>query len=173
MGLERTAERIALTFVVYLLTFNCCATHLRGDERGSVDRLRKDRGGLVEPSAALAAYGRRIMTHAEARLSAGEPFLVLNAIQETCAFRHWTLLAAHVRSTHVHLIVDGITAASCAIRDLKAYSSRALNANGVRRRWARGGDARRLPDAHAVRAAVRYVVDKQGPPMAVYIHPDL
>jgi REP element-mobilizing transposase RayT len=164
---------LPLGFVVHLLTFNCYGTHLRGDEKGSLDRAREGRGGPIEPSSTLVNYGKRTMTHAEARLDLGESFLVLSAIRETCAFRHWTLLAAHVRSTHAHLVVDGIMEASCAIRDFKAYASRALNGEGVHRRWARGGNARLLHDSRAVRAAVRYVVDCQGPPMAAYIAPDL
>jgi len=144
---------------------------MRGDELGSVDRAREGRGGPIEPSVLLVNYGKRIMTHAEASLDLGESSLVLNAIRETCAFRRWTLLAAHVRSTHVHVVVDGITEASFAIRDFKAYASRALNAEGVRRRWARGGNARLLRDYRAVSAAVRYVVNRQGPPMALCIAP--
>jgi hypothetical protein len=112
------------------------------------------------------------MTGAEASLDPGEAVIVLRAILETCSYRDWTLLAAHVRSTHAHLVVDGIMEVSSAIRDFKAYASRALNRKGVRRRWARGGNARPLREAGAVRAAVRYVVDGQGPPMAVYIAPD-
>jgi REP element-mobilizing transposase RayT len=139
---------------------------------GSVDRTREGRGGPLPPSVPLVNYGERIMTHPEASLDRSESFLVLNAIRKTCAFRHWTLLAVHVRSTHVHVVVDGITEASCAIRDFKAYASRALNSEGVRRRWARGGNASLLRDSRAVRAAARYVVDCQGPPMAAYIAPD-
>jgi hypothetical protein len=116
--------------VVYFLTFNCYGTHLRGYEKGSVDRAREGRGGAIEPSAALVNYGKRTMTDAEARLDLDESFLVLSAIRKTCAFRHWTLLAAHIRSTHVHLVVDGSMEASCAIRDFKAYASRALNGSG-------------------------------------------
>jgi REP element-mobilizing transposase RayT len=155
-----------------LLTFSCYGTHLRGDERGSVEREREGRGGPIEPSASLVNYGKRAMTHAEASLSSSESLVVLDAIRQTCAFRRWTLLAAQVRSTHVHLVVDGIGDASGAIRDFKAYASRTLNLGGVRRRWARGGNVRLLGDSSAVRAAVRYVVDRQGPPMAVYIAPD-
>jgi len=155
--------------MVHLLTFNCYGTHLRGAEMGSADRTREGRGGPIEPSVALVEYGKRIMTHAESRFDPSESCLVLNAIRETCAFRGWTLLAAQVRSTHVHVVVDGIVEVSCAIRDLKAYASRALNAKGVRRRWARGANARLLRDFQAVRAAVPYVVACQGPPMAVYV----
>jgi hypothetical protein len=158
--------------VTYILTFNCYGTHFHGAADGSVDRTRERRGGPVEASVALVAYEERAMTHAEASLEPAESFTVLRAIVETCAFRNWTLLAAHVRSTHAHLVVDGILEVSGAIRDFKAYASRALNRAGARRRWARGGNARLLPNRGAVRAAVRYVVDGQGPPMAVYIAPD-
>jgi len=137
-----------------------------------VDRARERRGGPIEPSAKLVAYEKRGMTDIEASLDPGEAPVVLRAILETCAFRNWTLLAAHVRSTHVHLVVDGIMEASGAIRDFKAYASRALNHAGVRRRWSRGGNVRLLHESKAVRAAVRYVVDGQGPPMAVYVAPD-
>jgi hypothetical protein len=158
--------------VIYLVTFNCYGSHLRGDEKGSVDRSREGRGGSIEPSSALVNYGKRAMTHVENTLALSESFLVLNAIRETCAFRNWMLLAAHVRTTHVHLVVDGIVDASCAIRDFKAYASRSLNGQGVRRRWARGGNVRSLRDSQAVGAAIRYVVDDQGPAMAVYITPE-
>ena len=163
---------VELGFVAYLLTVNCYGTHLRGAVDGSVDRAREGRGGPIESSAKLVAFEKRAMTGAEASLDSGEALIVLRAILETCVYRDWTLLAAHVRSTHAHLVVDGITESSSAIRDFKAYASRALNQAGVRRRWSRGGSARRLREASAVRAAVRYVVDGQGPPMAVYIAPD-
>jgi hypothetical protein len=129
---------------------------MRGDEKGSVDRPREGRGGPIEPSATLVNYGERIMTHSAASLDLGESLLVLSAIRETCAFRHWTLLAAHVRSTHVHLVVEGIIEASWAIRDFKAYPTRALKREAVRPRWARGGNVRLLSDSRAVLAAVRY-----------------
>ena len=47
---------LPLGFVVYLLTFCCYGTHLRGDEKGSVDRAREGRGGPIRP------IGRRSST---------------------------------------------------------------------------------------------------------------
>jgi hypothetical protein len=157
--------------VVYLLTFNCYGTHMRGDEAGSVDRVREGRGGPIEASPALVDYGHSAMTHPEARLDLAESFVVLNAIRETCAFRKWTLRAAHVRSTHAHLVVDGVSESSNAIRDFTAYASRKLNCRGVRRRWARGGNAKLLRGPRAVSVAIRYVAERQGPPMALYVAP--
>jgi hypothetical protein len=112
--------------MAYLVTFNCYGKHLRGTVNGSVDRVREERGGPIEPSAALVNYQKRAMTHAEASLDPRESSEVLRSIRETCAHRNWTLLAAHVRSTHAHLIVDGIEETSNAIRDFKAYASRGI-----------------------------------------------
>jgi hypothetical protein len=94
---------------------------------------------------------------------------VVRVIEKVCANRDWQLLAAHVRSTHVHCVVSGIVFPNRAIADLKAYASRELNLQeGHRKRWVRGGSTRPLPSEEAITAAVRYVIDGQGEPMAVY-----
>jgi len=95
--------------------------------------------------------------------------MVIEAILEVCTFRSWELLAAHVRTNHVHCVVIVPMHPSRAIADFKAYASRALNAiEGNQKRWARGGSAHTLEDPHTIRAAVSYVVDGQGEAMAVY-----
>ncbi|MEP7352548.1 MAG: hypothetical protein ABI824_04890 [Acidobacteriota bacterium] len=101
--------------------------------------------------------------------------LVLREIQQTCAYREWALLAAHVRSTHVHVVVEGFDDPDRAIADFKAYASRPLNGReGLKKgeaisRWSRGGSTRRLPDSNAIANAVRYVAEGQGVPMAVFV----
>ena len=57
---------------------------------------------------------------------------------------------------------------------LKAYASRALNLSGRRRRkhWGHHGRTRYLWEPRHVDAAVGYVVQQQGPPMAVYLNPN-
>jgi REP element-mobilizing transposase RayT len=110
------------------------------------------------------------MRQAQYKLDRQTAATVLEAIREVCGARGWQLLAAHVRSTHVHCVVDGIECANRAIADFKAYSSRTLNkTEGCLKRWAREGSTRRLPSSGAVHAAVRYVVDGQGDAMAVYV----
>ena len=99
--------------------------------------------------------------------------IVLDAIHEVCRFRDWGLIAGHVRTTHVHLVVDGPRDPDRAILDFKRYASRALNASGLdpadRKRWERGGSSRHLVTDAAVSAGVKYVIEKQGAPMAVYM----
>ena len=105
-------------------------------------------------------------------LAAPHRALVLQAIQEVCAYRGWTLLAAHVRTNHVHTVVMAGAAPERVMTDFKTYASRKLNAGGFdtpeRRRWTRHGSTRYLWHPTHVEAAIRYVVQQQGTPMAVY-----
>ena len=82
------------------------------------------------------------------------------------------MLAAHVRSNHVHIVVEAGARPERIMNDLKSYASRCLNRLGLdepnRKRWARHGSTRWLWKPENVSAAIRYVVDEQGDPMAVY-----
>jgi REP element-mobilizing transposase RayT len=91
--------------------------------------------------------------------------IVLQATIDVCRHRGWTLLAAHVRTAHVHVVVAGEVAPERIMNALKSYSSRALNCH---RRWARHGSTRYLWTPEEVANAIHYVVLKQGEPMAVY-----
>jgi REP element-mobilizing transposase RayT len=157
--------------VVYLLTFACYGQWLPGDERGSVERSRgQDRGGPIAPSARLVKHSRREMSSTAFVLSVADAKLVLEAIQNVCGFRRWGLIAAHVRSTHVHVVVDLPVEPSDALRDFKAYASRGLNReHEARRHWSRGGNAPRLLTPEAIRDAVRYVAEDQGEEMALFV----
>src|ERR1700728_512000 len=57
-------------------------------------------------------------------------WIVLEAIREVWRFRDWELIAAHVRTAHVHVIVDRPQNAR--------LSTFALGAN-ARKLWSRGG----------------------------------
>jgi REP element-mobilizing transposase RayT len=99
--------------------------------------------------------------------------LVLASIRERCADREWHLPAAHVRSSHVHIVVAAKVRPERVMNDLKSYASRCLNGAGVdeagRKRWTRHGSTRWLWDRESIAAAIKYVVEDQGDPMAVYV----
>jgi hypothetical protein len=170
---EFSAHRAQFISMTYFLTFNCYGSWLPGDERGWVDRARGsyDRGGYQDPNPGLARYARKIMPQEPYQLDEPRAQIVLDAICEVCQYRGWGLVAAHVRTTHVHVVVAHLGDPDRPISDFKSYSSRALNQHRFetanRKRWARGGSTRRLPTAEAVRAAIQYVVDRQGDRIAV------
>jgi REP element-mobilizing transposase RayT len=97
---------------------------------------------------------------------------VLDSLRQVCCFRGWTLLAAHVRTNHVHVVVTANRKPEPVMTALKAYSSRTLNRDALDlpdwRRWARHGSTRYLWTAESVQAAIQYVVHEQGPAMAVF-----
>ena len=106
-------------------------------------------------------------------LAQPERRIVLRALGEHCRFRGWVLHAAHVRKTHVHLVVASPEKAECILGQLKAHASRVLNqAEGFKRkRWSYHGSTRYLWSARAVDDAVAYVVEQQGAPMTIYVNP--
>ena len=98
--------------------------------------------------------------------------VVLTSLRERCAERRWSLWAAHVRTNHVHLVVEAEAHPERIMNDLKSFASRCLNQKGLdepdRKRWARHGSTRWLWKRDEVSAAIRYVVDGQGDPMSVF-----
>ena len=99
--------------------------------------------------------------------------IVLEALQKVCLHRGWNLLATHVRTNHVHVVVEAEVRPEKIMNDFKSYASRELNQlekdRPGRKRWAHHGSTRWLWKDQDVRKAIRYVVEEQGKPMAVYV----
>ena len=125
---------------------------LPGDARGWVDRARGlHRGGYKNSSVGLERRARDQMTASPYKMSLKAANVVLMAIREVCVFREWSLLACHVRPTHVHCVVSNVQIPHRAVADFKSYASRRLNATeGPRKRWARDGSTRPLLSDDAV-----------------------
>jgi REP element-mobilizing transposase RayT len=107
-----------------------------------------------------------MMEFPECESDATQREIVLRAMLEVCQHRGWTMLTAHVRTEHVHVVVDADTNPERITNALKSYASRALN---CQRTWARHGSTLYLWTPVEITNAVRYVVSKQGEPMAVYV----
>ena len=159
--------------LAYLITFRTYGTWLPGDEGGTVDDTHNAPGApMLPPDPRRESQARDLMDQPAYTLDAPRQAIVLQTIQEVCAYRGWSLLAAHVRTNHVHVVVHASQAPEKAMTDFKAYTSRKLNAAGFdepeRKRWSRHGSTRYLWQPEHVEAAIRYVVHEQGESMAVY-----
>jgi len=159
--------------LTYLITFACYGCHLHGDPEGSVDRKHNLPGSpLVEPSPQRVSAERHLMEQPPYRMDAQRRHAVLAAIVDRCSQQSWNLLAAHVRTNHIHLVVEGETRPERILTDVKSYASLQLNRLEAdqpdRKRWARHGSTRWLWEPENVSAAIRYVVDEQGKRMAVF-----
>ncbi len=159
--------------LAYLITFTCYGAHLHGDASGSVARALNLAGTpYLDADPIKLRASRTHLTAKPYEMDVSRRRLVLDAIRETCRHRRWSLLAVHVRSTHVHVVVHGMNAPERLMNDFKAYASRALSLAGWDsrdvRRWTRHGSTRYLWRPEQVEAAIQYTVHEQGEPMAVY-----
>jgi REP element-mobilizing transposase RayT len=121
---------------------------------------------MLAPDNIRLTIVRGLMNDSPFELSTDDRVLVLASIQEVCAHRGWTLLAAHVRTSHVHVVVQGSGTPEMMMHAFKAYASRKLGAG--RKRWTRHGSTRYLWTDEDVKGAIRYVVEGQGELMAMY-----
>ena len=138
----------------WLLTWRTYATY------PTFSRREGDGRSAVSPS------------HEPLTLDAERREAALHSILATCRAKGWHLLAAHVRTTHIHIVLDAQDPASFLFANLKARITRALRAanlvHGAQPVWADYRNARWLTSEEAVVRAIRYVLDCQGTPMERY-----
>lgn len=146
---------------------------MHGAEEGSVDRSHNHYGTpLAKPNERRQAAELRLMDQLPYKMDEARHHAVLEAIIQRCSREDWPLLAAHVRTNHVHVIVQAEHAPEFVMTQLKSASSRRLNELGfddkTRKRWARHGSARTLFNRDAVERVIAYVIDGQGDLMSTY-----
>ena len=98
--------------------------------------------------------------------------VVLKTVREVAKYRGWKLWAVHVRTTHVHVIVTAADTPEKVMADLKAWASRQLREafaeSADRDRWTQHGSTRWVDTEDSLAAAITYVIEEQGEPMACY-----
>src|SRR5579883_894267 len=148
------------------ITFSTYGSHLPGDARGSYDHLREGSRKFIPPNPGLEAYRRELMEQEPFLLNAEQRAVVRDAMVEVCSFRGWELFALHIRSNHVHGVVEAAVEGSRIVNPWKACGTRALRRAGLvaaeREIWAHGASVHLRSTQHAVDGAVRYVLDGQG-----------
>ena len=127
-----------------------------------LQRLTRERQRMVDDPYLLDEEGRAV---------------VLASLRKHCFQRGWNLLAAHVRSNHVHAVVESEIRPERIMNEFKSYASRDLKRSGKdtsdRKRWARHGSTRWLWKDQDVLDAIQYVVREQGDPMALFVSNEL
>jgi len=159
--------------LAYFITFSCYGTWLHGATPGSVDRRHNEYGSpLLPPDGPRRHQRQASLTQTPYALDASWRKVVLQTVRDVCAYRSWRLLAAHVRTNHVHVVVAATVAPARIMNDPKVYASRNLNQAGFddprRQRWTRHGSTRYLWTEEHVTATVRYVMEEQGEVMEAY-----
>jgi REP element-mobilizing transposase RayT len=156
--------------VTYLITFSSYGARIHGDEAGSVDREHNLVGSrMLDANTGRSSSERHLMAESNYSLDEVRRSTVLAALCERCTSENRQLLAAHVRTNHVHIVVTAEARPEKLLTDLKAYASRCLNQIEPNcKRWARHGSTRWLWTRESVTQAVKYVLEGQGEPMAIF-----
>ncbi|QOY90572.1 transposase [Paludibaculum fermentans] len=98
--------------------------------------------------------------------------LILETIRKTSAATNYELLAAHIRTTHLHIILDTPSTPEQSMGDLKLACTMALKAANLAdaedRIWADYGHIRPLRSPYALTQAINYILNGQGAPMDIY-----
>ena len=109
----------------YFLTFACYGQWIHGSQAGSVDKNHNRlRGPLLEEDSVRLTNERRLLRCPPYLLDEQRRLCVLDAIRERCSYAGWNLLAAHVRSNHVHLVVEAEIPPELVMNSVKSYASR-------------------------------------------------
>jgi REP element-mobilizing transposase RayT len=162
--------------LAFFISFTTYGAWLHGKDHGSVDvEHNQHETPFLSADPLQEAENRSAMAQPAFFLDAPRRAVVLAAIREVCNHRRWHLLACHVRTTHVHLIVHADAAPEKVMNDCKAYASRRLTEAGLddrtRKRWTRHGSTKYIWDENYLGNAIHYVLHRQGEPMETYQDP--
>ena len=157
--------------IAYFLTFSTYGTRLHGDKRGSVHHQKNQfatphfnyNSGINE-----ACYER--LNQPVFYLNTAQRAVSLEIIKTQCIFRKWALLAAHVRTNHIHIVLQANETPEKILTIFKSYISRALNdLQKVKiKRWTRHGSTLYLWKTENLEAVIKYVIYEQGELMEYY-----
>jgi REP element-mobilizing transposase RayT len=161
---------------MFFITFTTYGTWLHGSQKGSVDREHNAFATpFLEEDTQREHQENQLLDQPPYVMSDLERDIVCQAIITLCSERGWHLLAAHVRSNHVHVVLSADRDPGRVLSDIKARASRDLTNAGFdtaqRNRWTRHGSTRYLFTDDQVDAKIRYTLDEQGERMAWYSEP--
>jgi REP element-mobilizing transposase RayT len=159
--------------LAYFITFSSYGAWLHGRATGSVDHLHNEPGRPFVPvNPKLEQFERTQMKEEEYVLNPARRRIVLDTIREVCTYRGWKLLAVHVRSNHVHVVVAAPVPPEKIMNDLKAYASRRLKErlgeSTITKRWTTHGSTLYLWNEESVREKIEYTLHGQGDPMELF-----
>ena len=156
--------------IAYHITFTTYGTWLHGDNRGSVDKDNNQYGSdFVKPNLVLIKKEQCALKNPPVTLSQSQRRIALKAILDVCRFESWCAYAVHVRSNHIHIVVNGDEKPEDMLVKFKRYTTIALrNIEGksaIKKYWTKHGSTRYLWTKESLCSAIRYVKNEQGKPL--------
>jgi hypothetical protein len=159
--------------LAYFITATTYGTWLHGDERKSV-MVKDGFARRIESNDPFHQYQKNRLKYPPVSFNAQQRQIVLDTLLQHCQLKAWRLYAAHVRTTHIHLVVQSDQTAEKVTSDLKAWCTRRLREADCQmpKVWTRQGSTVYVFTWAKLIEKIRYVVQEQGEPMSVYVDED-
>ena len=163
--------------IAHLVTLTCQGADPKAVANGFLNRLRqfchKQHKWLWKKSPRTSVL-KISGTRPHRRLDATQRAIVLEALHQSCERHGWILYSAHVRPAHLHAVIGAPDSRSHILSVFKSETARALKNQGqcVKSPWSQGGNVLPLWNAVGFAAAVEYILEEQGRPMALHIAPE-
>ncbi len=157
--------------LAYFITFTTYGTWLHGDSRKSI--IVKDRSTkVIEPSEGLYRSIKAQLKYSPIVLNSTRRKIALATIRKHCSLKKWSLFAAHVRTNHVHIIIQSTEPVEKVMKDIKAWCTRRLRESGLNaaKVWTRHGSTKYVFTEQKLLEKIHYVIFEQGSPMAYYLN---
>ncbi|MCX7120327.1 MAG: transposase [Gammaproteobacteria bacterium] len=166
----KTQKHIPLAFILTCRTY---ASWVHGDARGSVDpKHNKFLTPRLKPNNNLKKIMQDNCTENMFLMNAPQRQTVLESIINTCKFAGWHLHAAHVRSNHLHVVLNTEKEIEKVSISLKAYATRYLKKEYPElqreRFWSSGSSTGYIFRSDYLLRAIEYTIEDQGKHMAFY-----
>jgi REP element-mobilizing transposase RayT len=161
----------------YFISIRTYATWLHGDGRGSTDRHHNQfNTAFITPLPALHHTMKILAREPEFVLNKSMRNTVLQSLKKTCHYFGWKIFAIHVRTNHVHIVLQSDITKENTMGKLKSYATRALRKchpelSSRNHFWSRHGSNKVVFRPEWLFAVLYYVIKEQGEPMALYYDP--
>ncbi|MCX7121579.1 MAG: transposase [Gammaproteobacteria bacterium] len=158
----------------YSLTLRTYNTWVHGDPRLSVDpRNNIFNTPKIAPMPPLKYAMENAALEEPLILNLPQRETVLKSIVETCDYNHWKLLAAHVRTNHMHIILQSEKSKEQVMGKIKCYATKDLKKShdALSQRenfWSRHGSTKNVWMPEEIFPWLYYVVRQQGKQGGLY-----
>ncbi|MDP1574751.1 MAG: transposase [Coxiellaceae bacterium] len=157
----------------YFITFTTYGTWLHGDHRSSVDLKNNSVDTQkINPNQKRYQNALKKMRYDAFLLNHERREVVLKAIIEACKYYDWPLLATHVRSNHVHIVLRSGQTPEWVMQKIKSNASRHLNIAlpkaAQQKYWTRHGSTRYIRNDRGVFPVMQYIIEEQGEKMSCF-----
>ena len=160
--------------LAYFITFTTYGSWLHGDQRKSV--IRQDGAAeMISSNLLLYKHESGKLKNEPVQFDMDQRNIILNTIIDHCLIKKWKLWAVHVRSNHVHLLVETEAKMELVMKEIKSWATRNLRKAGhdIPTVWTAGGSKRYVFTHEKLKEKIHYVIYEQGELMQYYFSEDI